>query len=153
MASRTLIWTFPPASNWPSEAKLVPGPLRTLTLMVRLPWMGCGVAVAAGGRGVAVGVSVGISVGAGLAVAVGLAMDVGAAQAEMSRGRMVSRKMSRFIGVILLLFGWYRGKGGLLFWKRIRLIPEWDKVERNGCETLKTWVTPPKNVAHKEKVG
>ena len=72
--------------------------------MVSVPAMGDGVAVAAGGSGVAVGVSVKFCVGGGLAVTVGLAIAVGAVQAvnKLSTAR---RKIIRFIDLILLLFG------------------------------------------------
>jgi hypothetical protein len=84
-----------------------------LTLMVNVPSMGEGVAVAAGGCGVSVkaGVSVEYWVGAGVAEAVGVATGCIVTQAVASRGRTVSKMMSRFISIILLLFGYGRGGG------------------------------------------
>jgi len=49
-------------------------------------------------------VSVGIGVGTGLAVAVGVVIGRTVMQADSNRGSIATRKMTRFIEVILLLF-------------------------------------------------
>ena len=81
------------------------GPLRTLTLIVRLPSMSKGVLVAVGGSGVALDAGVADGLGDGLGEGAGVADGCAAAQAVPSPTRTTSRKTSRFIDGILLLPG------------------------------------------------
>jgi hypothetical protein len=81
----------------------MPGPLRTLTLIVRIPFIRSGVAVNVGGKGVTVGVIDRVGVGEGEKVADGKGLDSGALQEAALITSKTHHNESFFIARIVML--------------------------------------------------